>query len=96
MQDLQKMHKAKINKTGKTAQFVVLEEGYSSKHNCVFAKGVYNSFHADDARPTEAEFYVRTATASFAANNLTEALELWMRYREAARALTVTHVERVG
>ena len=90
------MNKAKINKTGKTAQFEVLEEGYSRKYNCVFAKGVYNSFHADDARPMEAEFYVRTSTASFAANSLTEALELWMRYREATKALTVTNVERVG
>ena len=90
------MNKAKISKTGKTAQFEVLEEGYSRKYNCVFAKGVYHSFNFDDARPMRAEFYVRTATISFGANSLSEALELWVQYRGATNAAEVTSVQCVG
>ncbi len=90
------LDKAKIRKTGKTKQFEVLEEGYSRKHKCVFAKGVYNSFNADDARPGAQEFYVETAKVSFGANSLPEALELWVKYRETAKASEVTSIQSIG
>ena len=90
------MNKAKIRKTGKTSQFEVLEEGYSRKYNRVFARGVYQSFNVDDALPMRMEFYVQAGGISFAANNLTEAVELWVQYREDLQTPSIDSVQRVG
>lgn len=66
-----------IIKSEKTNQFKIVN-GPETIGDIIYATGTYNSHNMEDPWPPKAEFCVRCENIELRANDLNEALQLWI------------------